>query len=273
MQIKTHIKQALDKAEIILITAGAGMGVDSGLPDFRGKEGFWRAYPYLEKLKIDFEYMANPSQFYKNPELAWAFYGNRFKLYKDTLPHKGYEVLLKLAKSKQEYFVVTTNVDGHFKKAGFDEDRIYEYHGSINYLQCFNYACGDLIWQMKEELPINMQEFKALSLPKCPRCQGLARPNILMFNDGSFNDKRISLQKQNYKTWLKYKENKNILIIELGAGTAIPSMRLFGENFCNKNKILLRINPNECYFPKFFKNGIGVQMGALQALEMIDELI
>ncbi|WP_265349696.1 Sir2 family NAD-dependent protein deacetylase [Campylobacter coli] len=47
MQIKTHIKEALDKAEVIIITAGAGMGVDSGLPDFRGKDGFWRAYPYL----------------------------------------------------------------------------------------------------------------------------------------------------------------------------------------------------------------------------------
>ncbi|WP_223206590.1 hypothetical protein [Campylobacter coli] len=47
MQIKTHIKEALDKAEVIIITAGAGMGVDSGLPDFRGKDSFWRAYPYL----------------------------------------------------------------------------------------------------------------------------------------------------------------------------------------------------------------------------------
>ncbi|EAH5523698.1 NAD-dependent deacetylase [Campylobacter coli] len=275
MQIKTHIKEALDKAEVIIITAGAGMGVDSGLPDFRGKDGFWRAYPYLQKLGIDFERMANPTNFYANPQLAWAFYGHRFKLYKDTKPHKGYEILLKLAKSKQDYYVVTTNVDGHFKKAGFDESKIYEFHGSINYLQCFNYACGDLIWQMQEELPIDMEEFKALSLPKCPRCQGLARPNILMFNDGTFNDSRYFLQKQSYKNWLKPLEDKNILIIELGAGKAIPSMRMFGEDFCKKSKTrtLLRINPNECDFPKFFRNGIGLKMKALEALEMIDSLI
>lgn len=157
MQTQTYIKEALDKAEVIIITAGAGMGVDSGLPDFRGKEGFWRAYPHLQKLDIDFERMANPTNFYTNAQLAWAFYGHRFKLYKDTKPHKGYEILLKLAKSKQDYYVVTTNVDGHFKKAGFDENKIYEFHGNINYLQCFNYACGDLIWQMQEELDIDME--------------------------------------------------------------------------------------------------------------------
>ncbi|HFU2808233.1 TPA: Sir2 family NAD-dependent protein deacetylase [Campylobacter coli] len=184
-------------------------------------------------------------------------------------------MLLKPVKSKQDYYVVTTNVDGHFKKAGFNENKIYEFHGSINYLQCFNYACGDLIWQIQEELPIDMEEFKTLSLPKCPRYQGLARPNILMFNDGTFNDSRYFLQKQNYKNWLKPLEDKNILLIEFGAGKAIPSMRMFGEDFCKKSKTrtLLRINPNECDFPKFFKNGIGLKMKALEALEMIDSLI
>jgi NAD-dependent SIR2 family protein deacetylase len=66
-------KKAWKDADAILVGAGAGMGVDSGLPDFRGKSGFWKAYPPLAKMGIEFEEMANPYWFTKNPSLAWGF--------------------------------------------------------------------------------------------------------------------------------------------------------------------------------------------------------
>ncbi len=69
----------------LLITAGAGMGVDSGLPDFRGNSGFWKHYPALGKLRMNFTDIANPAAFRDNPRLAWGFYGHRLKLYRDTL--------------------------------------------------------------------------------------------------------------------------------------------------------------------------------------------
>jgi len=75
--LKENIKKAkevIEKADALLITAGAGIGVDSGLPDFRGKEGFWRAYPIAKKLGLSFAELANPRWFKENPELAWAFY-------------------------------------------------------------------------------------------------------------------------------------------------------------------------------------------------------
>ncbi len=62
------------------------MGVDSGLPDFRGAEGFWRAYPVMAKLGLSFEEMANPAWFQTDPHLAWAFYGHRLNLYRRTQP-------------------------------------------------------------------------------------------------------------------------------------------------------------------------------------------
>ncbi len=65
-------KQVLEEADAVLITAGAGMGVDSGLPDFRGTEGFWRAYPIARKLGLRFEELANPRWFRENKRLAWA---------------------------------------------------------------------------------------------------------------------------------------------------------------------------------------------------------
>ena len=77
--------QSIENADAILITAGAGMGVDSGLPDFRGAEGFWKAYPAIAKLGLSFSQMANPAWFETDPALAWAFYGHRLNLYRRTI--------------------------------------------------------------------------------------------------------------------------------------------------------------------------------------------
>src|SRR3954469_23658296 len=82
---------AVKSAEQILITAGAGMGVDSGLPDFRGTDGFWRVYPPFKQLGLRFEQIANPKWFDADPHLAWGFYGHRLNLYRATTPHDGFE--------------------------------------------------------------------------------------------------------------------------------------------------------------------------------------
>src|SRR5215212_7825284 len=114
---------AIAAADAIMITAGSGMGVDSGLPDFRGPEGFWRAYPAYGKLGLRFEEMANPKWFKTDPHLAWGFYGHRMMLYRRTQPHPGYRVLRRWADTKElGSFVFTSNVDGHFQRAGFARD-------------------------------------------------------------------------------------------------------------------------------------------------------
>src|SRR3954470_12034751 len=111
---------AVKAADALLITAGAGMGVDSGLPDFRGTEGFWNAYPAIARLGLSFEQVANPAWFWKSPHMAWAFYGHRLNLYRATTPHPGFGQLKELgSKMANGCFVYTSNVDGHFQKAGF----------------------------------------------------------------------------------------------------------------------------------------------------------
>ena len=76
--------ELIEEAEGILVCAGAGMGVDSGLPDFRGNEGFWNAYPPYRSLGLQFTEMANPTWFNSKPEFAWGFYGHRLNLYRET---------------------------------------------------------------------------------------------------------------------------------------------------------------------------------------------
>ena len=263
-------KQLIEEADAILITAGAGMGVDSGLPDFRGKNGFWKAYPVIKKLGLDFEDMANPGLFANDPNLAWAFYGHRLHLYRDTNPHAGFKTLLDLAKEKDDnYFVYTSNVDGQFQKAGFDQDKIVEVHGSIHHVQCRG-ACKGIYKADNIFVEINMDKFQALAIPLCKKCGDILRPNILMFGDCSWNSLRSYKQEVRYERWLKTltKQGKKLLIIEMGAGKDVSTIRMQSESISQKLKAkVIRINPRD--FAISDNLGIGLNCGALVGLEKI----
>lgn len=254
-------------SEVILITAGAGIGVDSGLPDFRGKDGFWKEYPLLKDKNLDFASIANPKNFNLNPELAWAFYGHRYDLYKQTIPHEGFQLLLDLVKTKEDYFVITSNVDGQFQKAKFDIDKIYEIHGRIDTFQCSK--CGNL-WKPQEDYKFGIDKttLKVVKpLPYC-ECGYIARPNIMMFNDFEYNDSLSNIQEEMFDKFLNKNKNKKILVIEIGAGTAIPTIRSIGEFiFKNmKNSSLIRINPRESFGPEGI---ISMGKGGLEGIKDI----
>jgi len=258
--------KAIKEADYLLITAGAGMGVDSGLPDFRGVNGFWKAYPIAKKLGLRFEELANPRWFEENPQLAWAFYGHRLNLYRKTQPHQGFYQLLEIAKTKKDFFVLTSNVDGQFQKATYPEEKIEEIHGSIHYLQCTT-PCSDEVWSAERiEIEVDMEEFKAKEpLPRCIFCNELARPNILMFGDWQWVSKRREFQERNFKNFLQPIPKGKLVILEFGAGTAVPTIRYIGEEISQQYEAkLIRVNPYEA-------NGadISLFMGAKEAIEKI----
>lgn len=259
--------QAIREADGLLIAAGAGMGVDSGLPDFRGKEGFWRAYPALGKVKIDFQSIASPEAFQRMPHRAWGFYGHRLNLYRDTVPHDGFRLLQEMgAKLQHGAFVYTSNVDGQFQKAGFPENKVCEIHGSIHYMQCMNNCF--FTWAADNFYPeIDVEQCRLTSpLPVCPSCLELARPQIMMFNDWSFIMDRVEHQQRQFETWNA--QVKNLVTIEIGAGTNLPSIRRFAE-FSNKG-FLIRINPTDARISRAYnKEGVSLPVGALEGLQAI----
>ncbi len=252
--------RAISNAEFLLFTAGAGMGVDSGLPDFRGNEGFWRAYPPLAQLGIGFAEMANPSWFERDPELAWGFYGHRLNLYRQTAPHKGFAILKKWADEKPAR-VYTSNVDGQFRKAGIEN--VCEVHGSIHHLQCV-VPCSDTIWSAANtNIEVDAQTFRAVGdLPRCPNCGELLRPNILMFWDGAWILGRSLKEEQSLTRWLSEIDKTKLTIIECGAGTAIPTVRDFGERLQRAGATLVRINVRESQGPR---GTISITLGARDA--------
>lgn len=263
----------LQQADALLITAGAGMSVDSGLPDFRGKEGFWRAYPPLKALGISFEEMAQPHWFAQKPEMAWAFYGHRWQRYLDATPHAGYALLRNwTANLTAGYFVLTSNVDGHFERAGFDPERILEIHGRIDLLQCAT-PCSDRLWRfgpVADELDIDLDTLTARgALPHCPDCAGLARPNILMFGDGEWNESATNLQHARFDRWLAGVRSRRLVILELGAGPSLPTIRRLGERIAQRSlTTLVRVNPDARGHQEDL---IELPLGALQALNLVQQ--
>jgi NAD-dependent SIR2 family protein deacetylase len=262
---------AVRAADALLVTAGAGMGVDSSLPDFRGAQGFWRAYPVIARLGLSFEEMANPAWFKHDPALAWAFYGHRLNLYRQTVPHAGFGRLLDVGRSKPGgYFVFTSNVDGHFQKAGFAPERIVECHGSIHHIQCAA-GCTDEIWEADPGIiALDEAAFRAIEpLPRCRRCAGLARPNVLMFGDASWLGRRTEEQQRRFAAWLGElaRRSARLAVIELGAGSAVPTVRHTSEAVLRRlGATLVRINPREERVPE---GGLGLALGAAEGIRLI----
>ncbi|MEF8697705.1 MAG: Sir2 family NAD-dependent protein deacetylase [Candidatus Accumulibacter sp. UW25] len=249
-------------ADGILITAGAGMGVDSGLPDFRGEGGFWKHYPGLAAAGLQFEEIANPRHFDTDPQLAWGFYGHRLNLYRATQPHDGFRLLRELGeRMPARYFVYTSNVDGHFQKAGFDPARLVECHGSIEHMQC-QAGCSAEIWPAPPKAPIiDEARCRLMSdIPTCPKCGAVARPNILMFGDAKWIAHRSRIQQLRFHAWRK--QVRRPVVIELGAGVAVPTVRLFGMG---QDAPLIRIDPAECDWP----SDAVLKLGALAGVQAL----
>ncbi|MFC7411361.1 SIR2 family NAD-dependent protein deacylase [Hydrogenophaga atypica] len=267
-----HAADLIAQSHALVVACGAGMGVDSGLPDFRGTEGFWRAYPALGREGIEFYRIANPQAFHVNPARAWGFYGHRLNLYRQTKPHEGFSLLSGWAeKTLDGGCVFTSNVDGHFQLAAPDLKPIEECHGSIHHLQCLA-GCSPQIWPADEFSPV-VDEVNCLLLnepPRCPKCGALARPNVMMFGDFDWQEERQQNQSKALEQWLSRASRP--VVVEIGAGTAIPSVRHFTHRVLHElDGRLVRINPREWTVPT--PRDVGIPMGALQTLQAIDRAL
>lgn len=264
-----HAADLIAQADALIVAAGAGMGVDSGLPDFRGTEGFWKEYPALGRDQLDFYRIACPEAFRTQPKRAWGFYGHRLNLYRATQPHDGFQILKRWgAGMLHGYAVFTSNVDGQFQKAGFDPAVIEECHGSIHHLQCLSPCCS-AIWSADTLAPeVDVEQCLLMNaIPTCPHCGGMARPNVLMFNDWGWLEQRQAQQAARLERWLS--GVRRPVVVEIGAGTAIPSVRRFSQRIIHEfGGRLVRINPREFSVPT--TRDVGLADGACHALVEMD---
>ena len=229
------------------------------------------AYPALGRQGLCFQTIASPPAFEQVPLTAWGFYGHRLNLYRATAPHAGFGVLHAWGqRMAQGCFVFTSNVDGHFQKAGFPTARVHECHGSIHRLQCTAHCSGE-IWPTAHLHP-QVDEAACQwqgELPHCPRCGALARPNVLMFDDRHWNDTRSQQQRMLLDMWLD--STTAPLVIEIGAGRAVPTVRNFTRRMQQRGSALVRINLREASIHN--PDAIEIALGAREALERIQQHI
>jgi NAD-dependent SIR2 family protein deacetylase len=260
--------EVIQQADALVVAAGAGIGVDSGLPAFRGEDGFWKAYPALGRARTRFSEIASPEAFRSVPLRAWGFYGHRIKLYRDTKPHAGFDLLRRWGESMPRgYFVFTSNVDGQFQKAGFDQVKTLECHGSIHHFQCLE-PCSIETWPANGFEPdVDTDNCRLRNdPPSCEHCGGPARANILMFADWGWCEWRAEMQTVRMEEWLATVERP--AVVEIGAGSSIPSVRQFSHRMIHEfDARLVRINPEESTVPT--NHHIAIASGALAGLQMI----
>jgi NAD-dependent SIR2 family protein deacetylase len=195
-------------------------------------------------------------------------------LYRTTVPHEGFEILRRLgAALPGGVSVFTSNVDGQFQRAGYPAEQVFEIHGSIHFVQCLG-GCGlALLTADSFRVHIDPQSLRASDpLPRCPRCSSLLRPNILMFNDYSWDSRRSDEQEARQSAWVTdiLSRGLRLGVVECGAGLAIPSVRHFCARLARQAGVpLIRINPREHEADFGDAAHIGIAMGAQAALKAI----
>lgn len=269
MENNEQIYNWLKKSKGIIILTGAGMGVDSGLADYRGNSGQWgkvEGDTNLNAIEV-----VNPKYFSENTRYVWKMFAQRMIEYKTTKPHTGFDILKRWINDyKLDYFVITSNIDEHFIKSGFDEKKYRELHGNIFYMQC-NKPCNNKVWRYDFKIEQLIIDIENENYPKCPDCGELIRPNVYMFRDYAYISTRSDEQEIRFQEFLQKHNENDIVVIEIGSGPHVQSIRKKTRMLGIKhNAKIIRINPKDF---KIKEPHIGIDKGALDALKEIDEFI
>ena len=153
--------------------------------------------------------------------------------------------------------------------AGFDPERIVEVHGSFQGMQCTR-ECGIGIFPGEPcDVEIDLESMRAIHpLPSCPQCGALSRPNILMFGDWGWDSQRTDSQMRRLNSWINSLDDVKLVVVECGAGRAVPTVRVTCENLARElTGTLVRINPRE---PDVPAGHISLSLNALDALLALD---
>lgn len=282
------LKQAIDEAETIVIGAGAGLSTSAGFV-YNG-ERFEKYFSDFGK-KYGYEDMyAGGFYPYETPEEKWAFWSRNIFInrYMDA-PKPVYDHLLELVKNK-DYFVITTNVDHCFQKAGFDKERLFYTQGDYGLFQCsepctpVTYDNEEMVrsmilsqgWEIAEKNELVLPEGRTLTMtipsdlvPKCPNC-GKPLTMNLRSDDTFVEDEGWDRAAQRYNQFLRARNGK-VLFLELGVGYNTPSIikyPFWQMTANNPDAIYACINYGEAIYPEEIQaQAIGIDSDIGQAIE------
>lgn len=245
------VAEALSRPGALVVVTGAGVSAESGIPTFRGAEGYWtvgsRVYHPQE--------LATHAAFRRMPEEVWRWYLYRLGVCRAAAPNPGHRALVELERALGDRFLlVTQNVDGLHLRAGSSKSRTYQIHGNIHFMRCAG-PHGDEIVGIPEEVP-GLAPEDPLPEPvcaalRCARCAGWARPHVLWFDE--YYDEEL----YRFESSLRAAAAAAVLVTAGTSGnTNLPNQMVAAARAAGA--LLIDINPEENPFGRVASGGGGI---------------
>lgn len=271
------LREWLSAADCVLIGAGAGLSTSAGFT-YTGKR--FREYFHDFEAKYGFHDMYSGGFYpYDTPEEHWAYWSRYIFInrYSDA-PVPVYETLLALVKDKN-HFVLTTNVDHCFQKAGFDKSRLFYTQGDYGLFQC-SVPCHNHTYDNEQTVREMVRQQKDMKIPSelVPRCPACGKPMTMNLRaDKTFvEDEGWHNAANRYETFLKENAKGNILFLELGVGFNTPGIIKYPfmrMTALNKRARYVCINKGEVYIPKEIESrSLGISDDINETLTALEEL-
>ena len=218
------LKQALSEADSVVIGAGAGLSTSAGF--IYSGERFEKYFSdFSEKYGFTDMYTGGFHVLGMEPEIMWAYWSRYIYInrYLDA-PKPVYDDLFSLVKDK-DYFVLTTNVDHCFQKAGFDKERLFYTQGDYGLFQCTE-PCTQDTYDNEEMIKKMYEQQKDMRIPselipRCPKC-GKPLTMNLRSDDKFVEDDGWKLACSRYEVFLETHKTGKVLFLELGVGYNTP---------------------------------------------------
>jgi len=168
---------------LVIALTGAGISAESGIPTFRGEEGYWTVGSRLYHPQE----LATHAAFRRMPEHVWQWYLYRRTVCRAAPPNAAHHALVALETRLGDRFrLITQNVDGLHLRAGSSMERTFQIHGNIDYMRCSS-ECTTNVYPIPEQVgPVEREaevDPDAIALLVCPRCGERARPHVLWFDE------------------------------------------------------------------------------------------
>ncbi|MCD6225092.1 MAG: RNA polymerase subunit sigma [Deltaproteobacteria bacterium] len=247
-KLKKILSEFAQTTKRITVLTGAGISAESGIPTFRGQEGYWS----IGSKEYHPQEMATYRMFMQKPNEVWKWYLYRMNICSKAKPNPGHMALVEMEKLFQDRFIlITQNVDSLHLRAGNSLARTYQIHGNIFFMRCVH-DCSSKIYPLPKDLPgkkkgedITGEERKLL---KCPDCGKNTRPHVLWF-DEAYNEKHYHF----HSSLAAAAETGLLLIVGTSGTTNLPNQVAWEVK--NHNGIIIDINIEENTFTSLALSG------------------
>lgn len=267
--VRERLAEFLDGRGLMVVLTGAGISAESGIPTFRGKDGYW----VVGSREYQPQEMATHAMFSRNPEAVWAWYLYRVGVCRGAQPNAGHEAVVKMEQRVgNRFLLVTQNVDGLHLRAGSSADRTYQIHGNVGFCRC-DLDCGQPIFPLPDEAVQTTQRqegliHEQLAALKCPGCGAWARPHVLWF-DECYDEEHFR-----YESSLEAAARAELLLVVGTSGATNLPMQV-GQLAIRNGAKIIDINPEPNPFSRLAEEAGGafLQGPSSKLLPLIHEAL